>query len=104
MNPNQLEKAEEVRDMLSELCWLAQAYEAKEFGGDEMADAIDDRTKKIVALITKSNQELLDRIIAELPEKKEAKAPYDILELEKAFQNGRSKGLDEVLAVLESMR
>lgn len=58
----------------------------------------------IMQLIKADRTALIDRIIASLPEKKEAKAPYDILELEKAFQNGRSKGLDEVLVVLESMR
>lgn len=45
--------------------------------------------------------QLLTTISKHLPEKKEAKAPYDILELEKAFQNGRSQAIDEVNKLLK---
>lgn len=48
-----LNKDEAIRTMLNELCWLAQAYEAKTFGGDEMEAAIDDRTQLIKAEIQK---------------------------------------------------
>lgn len=65
---------------------------------------IDTATDRLDTIYATSNNKLIQSIEDKLPKSKEPKAPYDILELEKAFQNGRTQALTEVKSILESMK
>jgi hypothetical protein len=56
------------------------------------------------SILKSERNRVLDEIAQKLPEEKEAKAPYSIMELEKAFQNGRSQALREVKKILEELK